>query len=548
MPTAPHRRVARRLTLVLALASCSSSSNDGNGPPGGTLAGIVVVPTSLQLAPGDQQQVLAACHDAQGAAFACPDMTWTVTGGTRSSTSAAADTVGIYTAGQTTGTFSITAVADTFSASARVDIATSGGGGTPNVTVDATQTFQTIEGWEATLGTDAEQLKAPARAKVIAFVVDSIGLTRVRLQAQGNIIETRDSTSQPPETRPATNDNNDPNVTDLTHFYFGLLDTQVNNWVLPIKARVEGHGDPFQLNVCYVGFQASTQFQQKDPAEYVEFMLTVLRHLKTKFGLEPDTWEIRLEPDNGQSVSLVPADVAAIVAAAGPAARAAGFNKVKFAVPSVARPSQALTWLNPILADQGSLQYLSEVTYHRYQSNITTAQLDGIRNAAESNGLITGMLEHIGADYNELHQDLKVADNSVWAQYTLQGPYGTDDGGKLLKTDTIAQTYVVGSRTGYIAQYWHFVRPGAVRIGASSTSGAIDPIAFKRPDGRIVVVAKTTGSASLQIGGLSSGTYLVTYTTSATRNHVSGLVSVSNGLSLPADIPAAGVITIAPYP
>ena len=90
-----------------------------------------------------------------------------------------------------------------------------------------------------------------------------------------------------------SNDNDDPSVTVPERFWWEIFDRGVQDYVLPIKAKAEERGLPFVLNICFVGFKPTSRFLQENPAEYVEFMLAVLGHLKQAYStpLEPDLWE-----------------------------------------------------------------------------------------------------------------------------------------------------------------------------------------------------------------------------------------------------------------
>jgi len=90
----------------------------------------------------------------------------------------------------------------------------------------------------------------------------------------------------------------------------------------------------------------------------------------------------------------------------------------------------------------------------------------------------------------------------------------------------------------------YYVRKGAVRKGATSTDGGLDPVAFRNLDGRDIVVVKASGSNSFTVGGLPTGTYGRSYSTAAAENTELGDVVISFGELVSASIPSAGVITI----
>jgi hypothetical protein len=256
-----------------------------------------------------------------------------------------------------------------------------GAKGTARIAIDSTRTHQTINGWEATVAIDDDGLNPTTRDSLIAVAVDQYGITRLRLQAQGNVIESVDHTHYPPELAIGSNDNDDPNVMVPERFWWQIFDRHVKDYVLPIKARVEARGDRFVLNVCFVGFRASSRFLQENPAEYVEFMLAVLNHLKTAYStpLEPDLWEMRLEPDNG-AVRMSPDQMGEYLVAAGNAARKAGFQKMRFSMPSTKDPNLVPEYVQGVLKHPGAAAYITELSYHRYRTPLpaTFDQLRGL--------------------------------------------------------------------------------------------------------------------------------------------------------------------------
>ena len=104
------------------------------------------------------------------------------------------------------------------------------------------------------------------------------------------------------------------------------------------------------------------------------------------------------------------------------------------------------------------------------------------------------------------------------------------------------------SKRGYcMAQYSKWVRPGAVRIGATEQPNSnVLVSAYKNTDGKIAVVAiNKNGSSVNQDFQLSSGesiSAIDSYTTSASSNIAKGSVN-SNGSSFSASLPANSVTT-----
>ena len=135
---------------------------------------------------------------------------------------------------------------------------------------------------------------------------------------------------------------------------------------------------------------------------------------------------------------------------------------------------------------------------------------------------------------------------SAWQQFALAYQQAETTCGSALYVIS-GSNFAMADCVKHLRQYFRHVRPGAVRLGASSSDGSIDPVAFRNPDGKIVVVANTDGAATLRVAGLPAGTYRITHVTGWTGSVGSGgSVTIPAGGLLAATIPGQGVITIAP--
>jgi hypothetical protein len=157
------------------------------------------------------------------------------------------------------------------------------------------------------------------------------------------------------------------------------------------------------------------------------------------------------------------------------------------------------------------------------------------------------MLERIDADYEVLHADLATGRVSRWQQYAMAWPQSIEDDGSvyaLMSGEPGEERVVYGRRTAMLSQYFRAIRPGAVRIGASSGAEAVEPLAFENPDGSVTVVLKTSGPAEITVQGLPSGAIRGEYMMERdrTRTVVEGVRS-ENGEAVVA-IPGAGVVTL----
>jgi glucosylceramidase len=109
--------------------------------------------------------------------------------------------------------------------------------------------------------------------------------------------------------------------------------------------------------------------------------------------------------------------------------------------------------------------------------------------------------------------DLAIDSTANWAQAVALWNMALDEnaGPQNDGCNDCRGVITVNSQSGdvtYNADYFalghfsKFVRPGARRIGSTSTSASINQVAFRNPDGRVAVVAHNTGSAvvTLQVG------------------------------------------------
>ena len=99
------------------------------------------------------------------------------------------------------------------------------------------------------------------------------------------------------------------------------------------------------------------------------------------------------------------------------------------------------------------------------------------------------------------------------------------------------------------ANYSRFIRPGAVRIGASSGDNNLQVSAYKNSNGVVVIVvlnqasSAITASYALQNTGVANGTTVTPYLTNGSNNTAQqGTTSVSGG-SFSATVPARSLVT-----
>jgi hypothetical protein len=419
-------------------------------------------------------------------------------------------------------------------------------------------------GWEATawigqFGWPTE-LFLKWQEEVLDLAVDDLGINRMRLELQSGTENQIDYFSMYMKgdlregdyfqhINEIVNDNDDPFVINPDGFKFSYLDNTIDYVVLPLKQRLESKGEKLYVNLNVVDFanpaDASNVKFADQPDEYAEFVLAAFLHLEEKYEWTPDAVEVVLEPakagwDNGTNVGNA-------LAAAGERLKENGFTP-DFIGPSNLSMAEAIHFFDEMVQVPGVLDYLSEFSYHRY-AGVSEANLRTIAKRARQYNIDTAHLEKIGASYQDLHADLKIAENSSWAQYAL-ADVATDDQGGLYFTIDIADPEMpvvkMASRTKFLRQYFKFIRRGAVRIEAATDNQKFDPVAFVNTNGTTVVVIKVDAyfGGRFSVRGLPARLYGIKYTTANDYDVDLPDVDLTSNEDLTATIPDRGVVTI----
>lgn len=132
-----------------------------------------------------------------------------------------------------------------------------------------------------------------------------------------------------------------------------------------------------------------------------------------------------------------------------------------------------------------------------------------------------------------------------WGSIT---PSENGDNEGLVLMDTSAGTVTPSGRLWAFANYSRFVRPGAVRIGASSADPALEVLAFRNADGSVAVVALNTAgtarAATFAVGAAAGAAgHAIPYLTDAAHHTAAQPpVPVTRG-SFGATLPARSLVT-----
>lgn len=529
-------------------AGCTGATSD----PEAVVQRIVITPASGSVVIGETQRLDAVPYTAAGARITGRIIAWA----TVDSAIALVDSAGLIR-GRVPGTTVVTAATGGRTGRALIAITPERPTG-PLIAVWPSVTYQTMIGWEGTAQTGHLECDRRAyrsyRDTLLDRVVGELGLNRVRLELRSGqehpvdyFTPYREGAAARPTWRSrwyeVVNDNADPDSIDPAGFQFAASDYDIEQIVLPLRERLAARGERLYVNLNYVDFGRSAFEHSTNAAEYGEFLLAAFQHMQAKYGFVPDAVEISLEPDN--TPNWGPGAIAAAIVAAGDRLATAGFRP-DFIAPSTTNASRALEYLDEIVRHPRVLEYLTDISYHRY-SGASAATIRAIGDRAVQYGLRAGMLEHIGSGVADLYEDLTAGRNSTWQQYAIGDCTPGDDGGRYYVvdvTDPRRPVVRMGSRTRLLRHYFARVRAGAVRIGAASGDQRFAPLAFRNPSGAVVVVVRASSGGSFRVQGLPAGAYVREYTTVRETAVALPDVILREGGTLEATLPAAGVMTI----
>ena len=358
------------------------------------------------------------------------------------------------------------------------------------VTIDPTSRFQTMQGFGTTerlfddphvtetynQSTQRAGVIPPAadQAKILDALYTQIGLTRVRFH---------------PDLIEPVNDNADPNAADLAKFDFSWQKS--DGHIAYIKRLL-----PLGVTTYFASpVTIEPWMTTANPAEYAEWVIVLLRHWRDQ-GLEMPYYSIINEPGYVRSGIWPGTWIRDVIKILGPRLAAEGL-KTKLVVPDDWSAGEALARLQVILADATARQYIGAVAYHLYNRGGETE----VKQLAQQYDIPVWMTEFsTGDDWFQWATVMQqeIADFGASAVDYMWGYFGDWDKSQLIRIRTNNGTYAGFdfNRQYYVmGQYSKFVRPGAIRVGASSGESDVKVAAFLAGVQEIVV-ATNTGTSS----------------------------------------------------
>jgi hypothetical protein len=423
------------------------------------------------------------------------------------------------------------------------------------VAVNTAVEYQTMTGWQA--NAQAGQFE-PGYTTWRDMALDRAaadGLKRLRIDLRSGVENTRDAFTEwltgaiTDATwrclRYATvNDNGSATSINAAGFRFSELDSTMARVVMPLRQRLQARGETLGITLTYVAFTGQIcsggQYVHTDPHEYAEFAVAAMNHMRDRWGVVPDTWELINEPDNTGGVWSGDRQRDALVAL-NQRLTQAGYTTTTLVAPSHASAAAALNGAQVLMGTPAG-SVIDQIGYHRYSGG-TQSTVQALGDLANSRSISTAMTEHIGSGYEDLIMDVTLGRASTWEQFTLAFPATTDDGGHYYAVQ--GSNVVTGERTKYLRHYFRHARRGAVRIGAESRSQQVESaIAFRNPDGRVSVIMKYASPGTIIVGGLPAGRYGIGYESETTSDGTMPDVTVGPDGVATLQVQSRGVVAL----
>ncbi|MGH9685727.1 MAG: hypothetical protein ACRD5K_01365 [Candidatus Acidiferrales bacterium] len=341
------------------------------------------------------------------------------------------------------------------------------------------------------------------------------------------------------------------------------------------EERARANGDPFHINI---GGFVSPEF--RDPngrllpggaAKYAEWAMTGLLSL-AKEGIVVQYWDIGPEPDGMGNLSVN--ELRQLILATGAAFRRAGVS-TQIATPRTYTVADAPEYAMPLLQDPSTRQYIHQMDFHEYDYDASQGQHPDIRDRHIVRDLArqyhltvamretssdvkrnrttfwNGTYDQAMAWVNDVMTDLVDANASAWdlisADYIRNNPrYGVDSYVVLDFRNCTYTGFEIPPHYWTLRQIVRFVRPGAVRVAASSSARQVRVAAFIDPSRHETILVTINNSPNyevkVEISGTPRGSTTVTLTT-VTQHGVQVPLTMARNSPPMATLPPRSVTT-----
>ncbi len=383
----------------------------------------------------------------------------------------------------------------------------------PNIGVDETRILQSIDGFGYSLtggsATAINKLSRPKKARLLRELFsghkDSIAVSYLRLSIGASDLNDHPFTYSEPAAG-----NTDP---DLHNFSLGEDRTNVVpllKEILRINPKLKIMSSPWtapvwmKTNKSYVGGSLRPEFYNVYARYFVRYIRAMGDH-----GITISAVTVQNEPlhgGNNPSMMMSAREQAAFVRDhLGPEFKKAGIaTKIIIWDHNCDNPGYPIEVLN----DPGAKQYIDGSAFHLYNGDISA--MSKVHDAHPDRNLYfteqyTSSKGDFGYDLNWHVKNVVIGSLRNWSKVVLEWNLASDPEFKPFTKGgcpickgalTIADDTITRNVSYYIiAHASKFVPPGSVRI-SSSPSGDVQNVAFKTPNGKIVLIVQNGGHAT----------------------------------------------------
>lgn len=413
-----------------------------------------------------------------------------------------------------------------------------------DVTIDLSTTYQEIDGFGAFMGSGG------ASADTIISLASDIGMSMARFGLIGGGFE-------------EVNDNSDPFIINLDGFNPDALSLSNMRRIAPFVDKfiltVWSPAGWMKLNKWEDGVESWASNNKLDPRyyeEYAEEVVALVQIIKRETGKELYAIGLQNEPQFNEpypSCQVNETEFRDIIKVVGARLESEGLGNVKLYW-AEALPAQGAiqSYINTVKADPVAKGYADIVAIHNYDADgasvggagcdywqdiYTWAQTGDTKYKTwmtETSGhpdSWDGAMVLAGNIFNAL----ECGNASAWVFWSFAVSEGSAEFGLVVGNKPSSRYYVS-------KQYYKYIRPGAVRVAA--TSASIPVLAFKDDNANTVSVVlfnNTTQAQAIELKGTGLPGTWESYTTSNARNCEKGAFVYEDGLII---LPPSSLTTL----
>jgi O-glycosyl hydrolase len=397
------------------------------------------------------------------------------------------------------------------------------------VTLNPSVRHQTMRGWGGTLSflRNLNDISQPTIDQIVDEAVDDLGLTFLRIGY---------AMLQEP-----FNDNANPRSINLAAFNDAdVIDREVAQSTRRFNQRVQANGEP-PTYLLDKDWESSAPAWMNDE-EFAENITATVLYFRNRHGIHINFNSIDNEPTHFDPYT--PERQRPMIKVMGRMFQENGLS-TKVALNEGINASSTWDYIKAMENDADVWPHIGLLNWHLYGPNDPFRSL--IRDFGAARGIPTAMTEFTQAQISHLIDDLTLGGVSYWTRYFVadRGPAVTASS-NYFSVNLEGTSFDRNIAYNQFRQFMRYVRPGAVRIDASSTQPAIRAFGFDRSGSRVAVLVNTSAQAfDVTVQGLLPGRYGVSQTVGASYTE-QGVQTADTSLGV--RVEGNGILTVYPAP